>query len=174
MTLMSMMRQNAVTMHAEGLKWLPCGHAKRVSTVFSYLLPYGCLGCTAFTQGTITQCDVSAILTPKMGCIEIRLFTQSTIWRHGIMSCSKKWLPSAQMHLFYCTSSVRTLIPVFTKYVSLPDMSEVYLTFAMRFYNGSHGIVRRMSDVSLPHFAYTVITVACSNPPGHTFESPKE
>ena len=46
------------------------------------------------------------------------------------------------------------------KYVSLPDMSDVCLTFAMQFYNGLHSIVRQMSDVSLPHFADTAFSVA--------------
>ena len=41
------------------------------------------------------------------------------------------------------------------KYVSLPDMSDVCLTFTLQFYNGLHSIVRQMSDVSLQHFAYT-------------------
>ena len=46
--------------------------------------------------------------------------------------------------------------PVSAKYVSLPDMSDVCLTFTEQFYNVLHSIIRQMSDVSLPHFAYTV------------------
>ena len=41
------------------------------------------------------------------------------------------------------------------KYVSLPDISDVCLTFTMPFYNGLHSIVRQMSDIPLPHFADT-------------------
>ena len=44
---------------------------------------------------------------------------------------------------------------VSAKYVSLPDMSDVCLTFTMQFYHGLHSIARQMSDVSLPHFADT-------------------
>ena len=49
------------------------------------------------------------------------------------------------------------MIPVSAKYVSLPDMSDICPMFTMQFYNGLHSIVRQMSDVSLPHFIYTVI-----------------
>ena len=42
------------------------------------------------------------------------------------------------------------------KYVSLADMSDVGLTFTMRFYNGSHSNVREKCDVSPWPFAYTV------------------
>ena len=44
---------------------------------------------------------------------------------------------------------------VSTKYVRLPGMSDVCLILTMQFYNELHSIVRQMSDVSLPHFAYT-------------------
>ena len=48
--------------------------------------------------------------------------------------------------------------PVSTKYVSLPhvpDMSDVCLMCTMQFYDGLTSIIRQMSDVSLPPFAYT-------------------
>ena len=55
-------------------------------------------------------------------------------------------------------------LTVSAKYVSLPDMSDVCLTFTMQFYNGLHSIVRQMADVSLPHFAYTALefTLICA------------
>ena len=63
---------------------------------------------------------------------------------------------------------IECVLSVSAKYSSLPDMSDVCLTFTEQFYNGLHNIVRQMSDVSLPHFAYTVLwgseTVYVSSP----------
>ena len=57
----------------------------------------------------------------------------------------------------YLGTNTLNSITVSTKYVSLPDMSDVCLTFTMQFYNGLNSIVRQMSDVSLPQFAYTAV-----------------
>ena len=77
-------------------------------------------------------------------------------WRH---SFEFKFNPRYMIHvslLTYKLHAVRNDIfnsPVSAKYVSLPDISDVCLMFTMHFYDGLHGIVRQMSDVSLPHFA---------------------
>ena len=61
--------------------------------------------------------------------------------------------------IHFCIHSFAHLdsISVSVKYVSLPDMSDVCLTFTMQFYKGLHSIDRQISDVTLPHFAYTGI-----------------
>ena len=90
------------------------------------------------------------------------------IWSYYGLNYTWQLRGVLQLHHDFFSEIKETEIPSMLSWQCPRNMSvfQTCLTFTMQFYNGLHSIVRQMSDVSLPHFAYTVMIinwVVCSS-----------